>query len=143
MKNKILLLLLPMLSTSLAAELEIRDASDRLIQGYTESVYESGKKQRTVYLDSVVLISSKDVEDTSVTKTGDTHEVSVVFTDEGSKKLKEITEQRIRKQLAIIVNGEVLSAPTIMAALSKNVTITGSYTKAEAEDLAKKILNHN
>lgn len=143
MKKKLLLLLLPLLPASLSAELEIRDASYSPVQGYIESIDTSGKEEKKVYLDSVVLLSSKEVESALTSKYGDTYAISVTFTDEGSKKLKKITEQRSGKQLAFIIDGEVLSVPTIMGILSKNAMITGSYSEAEAEGLAKKILSHN
>ncbi|WP_162029745.1 MULTISPECIES: SecDF P1 head subdomain-containing protein [unclassified Lentimonas] len=143
MKNKLLLLLLPLLPASLSAELEIRDASYSPVQGYIESIDTSGKEERKVYLDSAVLLSSKEVESAFVSKNGDTYAISVTFSDEGSKKLKKITEQRFGKKLAFIIDGEVLSVPTVMGILSKKAMITGSYSEAEAEGLAKKILSHN
>ena len=54
--------------------------------------------------------------------------------------MKKITESRLRKQLAFIVDGEVLSVPTVQAALSKSVMVTG-FSKNEAEALAQKIIS--
>ena len=142
MKIKLLLILLTISSTALWADFEIRDASHSPVEGYTTSSYTAGGKERKVYLGPDILVSSKDIEDAFTSKLADTYSVHIEFTDEGAQKLKKITEKRIRKEVAIIIDAEVLSAPTIMATLSKSVQITG-LSKSKAEDLTKKILNHN
>ena len=142
MKMKALILSLSFLSFGLSAKLEIRNASHSPIEGYTESSYTSRDKERRIYLDSEIIVSSADVADAFSSKSGDTYSVYVEFTDEGAEKLKRITEKRIRKPLAMIVDGKVLSAPTVMEALSKNVQTTG-FTESEAKKLAESILNHN
>jgi len=142
MKNIALLLSLSLLSCSLSAELEIRDASHSPINGYTEATYDAGKEKRKVYLDSAVLLSSKDLADAFAQETGATYSVSLTFTDESSIQLRKLTEKRINKEIAFIIDGEVLSVVTIMAPIGKNAQLT-SFSKSEAEKLAKKILNHN
>ena len=142
MKNKIILLTLPLLLNCLCAQLEIRDASYNQIEGYTESSYDIGKEKRIIYLGSEILLSSDDVESAEVSAFDGTHVINVVFTNHGAQKLRKITEERIRKPLGIIVNGELLSAPTIQNPLSKNVMIRGSYSKDEAEVIARGILDH-
>ncbi len=142
MKKKALLLSLSLLKASLSAEFEIRDASHSPVEGFSESTYEPGTEKRKVYIDSEVLVSSKDVEDAFNQKAGDAYSVFLTFTDEGSKKLKELTEKRINKELAFVIDGEILSVFTVMAPISKNAQLT-TFSKDEAEELTKKILNHN
>ncbi len=45
----------------------------------------------------------------------------------------------LRRSMAIVVQGEVISAPTIMAAISNKVQITGSFTKEELQQLKQAI----
>ena len=143
MKMKLFLPIVALLVSSLQAEFEIRDASHHPVEGFTESSYTSDGIKRKVYLDSDMLVSSKDVKDAFLSsRLGDTYSVHIEFTNEGSEKLKQITEKRIGKEVAIIIDGEVLSAPTIMAALSRKAQITG-LSKSKAGDLVEKILNHN
>lgn len=141
MKKKIILVTLSLLLNCLWAELEIRDASYIPMEGYNESSYEIGKEERTIYVGSEVLLSSRDVADAQVSEFDNRHVVNVVFTSEGSKKLRKITEKRIRKPLAFIVDGRLVSAPTIMNPLSRNAMISGSFSEAEAKDLAQQILD--
>jgi preprotein translocase subunit SecD len=54
----------------------------------------------------------------------------------GAQKFGEFTGRNIGKNLAIVLNGEVKSAPTIQGQIFDTGQITGRFTKASAEDLA-------
>ena len=69
--------------------------------------------------------------------------VSFRLTDEGSRRFKEITErlappegQPGTKQLAIVLDRRVESAPVVQSAISDRGEITGNFTEDEAKDLA-------
>jgi preprotein translocase subunit SecD len=63
--------------------------------------------------------------------------VEFTLTPEGSGKFAETTTRLIGRQLAILVDGVVLSAPTVQSPITGGQgEITGSYTEAEAKDLA-------
>lgn len=66
--------------------------------------------------------------------------VSIVFTDEGSKKFADVTTELIGKQLSIVVDGEVISNPTIQAAIvDGKAQITGLNSFEEAQNIVTKI----
>lgn len=66
--------------------------------------------------------------------------VSIVFTDEGSKKFADVTTELIGKQLSIVVDGEVISNPTIQAAIvDGKAQITGLDSFEEAQNIVTKI----
>lgn len=66
--------------------------------------------------------------------------VSIVFTDEGSRKFADVTTELIGKQLSIVVDGEVISNPTIQAAIvDGKAQITGLDSFEEAQDIVTKI----
>ena len=74
--------------------------------------------------------------------------VDMKFTDEGSKKFGDLTAKiaegngRTVGQLAIVLDGELQSAPTVREAIrSSGATITGSFTREEAVELAN-VLNN-
>lgn len=74
--------------------------------------------------------------------------VDMKFTDEGSKKFGDLTakiaeaNQRSIGQLAIVLDGKLQSAPTVREAIrSSGATITGSFTREEAANLAN-VLNN-
>ncbi len=63
--------------------------------------------------------------------------VSLRFNSQGSTKFAEVTEKNVGKNLAIVLDGKVKSAPTIQEPiLSGEAQITGNFSTAEAQDLA-------
>ncbi|QWR76060.1 protein translocase subunit SecD [Candidatus Magnetomonas plexicatena] len=63
--------------------------------------------------------------------------VSLTFNSEGAKIFEEITGKYVKKRLAIILDGNVYSAPVIQEKISGgNAQISGSYSMDEAKDLA-------
>ena len=74
--------------------------------------------------------------------------VDMKFTDEGSKKFGDLTAKiaegnsRSVGQLAIVLDGKLQSAPTVKEAIrSTGATITGSFSREEAVELAN-VLNN-
>ncbi|MFJ5723557.1 protein translocase subunit SecD [Streptomyces sp. NPDC093149] len=67
--------------------------------------------------------------------------VQMEFTKGGAKKFQKITgrlaqQQSPQNQFAIVLDGEVVSAPYVRTALSANAEISGSFDQQSAEDLA-------
>jgi preprotein translocase subunit SecD len=62
--------------------------------------------------------------------------VSFSFNADGARKFGTATEQNIGKQLAIILDNRVFSAPVIQSRISDEGRITGSFTTQEAADLS-------
>jgi preprotein translocase subunit SecD len=69
------------------------------------------------------------------------HGVHVILTESGGKKLKKLTETRLRKPLAILIDGKLVSAPVVQAVSSKSFSVTPSEKK-EAEALVKEIIQN-
>jgi protein-export membrane protein SecD len=63
-------------------------------------------------------------------------QIQFELTSDGSDQFYEYTRNHVGDQLAIVLDGEVLSAPRINAAIRNNGVITGSFTREEAESLA-------
>ncbi|MBI2330094.1 protein translocase subunit SecD [Candidatus Daviesbacteria bacterium] len=63
-------------------------------------------------------------------------QVSIEFTAEGSKKFAEITKRNINKPLAIFLDNQPVSAPTVQQEIvGGNAVITGQFTTQEAKEL--------
>ncbi len=63
--------------------------------------------------------------------------VSISFDSAGAKLFEQITEENIKKRLAIILDNNVYSAPVIQDKIAGgNAQITGSFSMDEARDLA-------
>lgn len=67
--------------------------------------------------------------------------VNMTFTKDGSKKFAKVTsklsqQQPPQNQFAIVLDGDVVSAPSVNTTLSANAEISGSFTQESAKDLA-------
>ncbi|MFD3647058.1 protein translocase subunit SecD [Streptomyces cyaneofuscatus] len=87
-------------------------------------------------------VSGGDVDDAKGAIDQQTGEwiVSMEFSSAGAKKFQTITsrlsqQQPPMNQFAIVLDGEVVSAPSVRTALSKNAQISGSFNQQSAEDL--------
>jgi preprotein translocase subunit SecD len=62
--------------------------------------------------------------------------VNIKFNPKGARIFAKITEENIGKRLAIVLDGEVYSAPTIQSKIVGSGRITGNYTDESAKNLA-------
>ncbi len=67
-------------------------------------------------------------------------EVSLKFDDEGTKLFADITKKNIGKRVAIYLDGEIITAPTVQSEiLNGEAVVTGNYTVEEAKTLVKRL----
>jgi SecD/SecF fusion protein len=132
-----------------ASKLQQIDAGTAIIEPGWQIAYgpETGKgKPRARYL----IKTKPDLLGDRVTRAGAFYGaegwgVNLVFDNEGAQKFGELTEQvyRERSQLAIVLDGVVVSAPGVTkgAIYGGQAQITGSFTEAEARNLASVLIN--
>lgn len=60
---------------------------------------------------------------------------------DAGEKMRELTKANLGKPLAIVVDGEIVSAPTIQAEFGAHFQISGQFTEAEAVALASQLAN--
>jgi SecD/SecF fusion protein len=65
--------------------------------------------------------------------------VSVTFNEAGSRRLFEVTRDNIDRRLAMVVDGQIITAPVIRSAVRDSAEINGAFDRARAEELAKAI----
>ncbi|MGB2579028.1 protein-export membrane protein SecD [Elusimicrobium simillimum] len=89
-------------------------------------------------LEKEVKVTGADLEDARVNAAGEygMPEVAFSFSTEGSKKFGALTGANIGKQLAIVLDNTVQSAPTIQSRITKDGRISGRFTMDEAKRLA-------
>jgi preprotein translocase subunit SecD len=101
---------------------------------------QTGKVLRRPYLvQKEVLMSGVYIEQASLQIDDRFNEyyVAMGFDRAGAKLFADITEKNVRKRLAIILDGNVYSAPTIQEKIAGgNASITGNFTSKEAKMLA-------
>ena len=83
-------------------------------------------------------LTGADLESSSVTFNSQDGKpaVSLVFTKDGANKFAKITEKNIGRQVAIILDNNIVSAPTVNEKIADgNAQISGSFTIEEAKNL--------
>jgi RNA polymerase sigma factor (sigma-70 family) len=100
------------------------------------------KTAQTLYVQKKVLLDQTDLKSASVitNQPEGKPRIQITFTDAGAKRFAEVTRQNIGKQLAIIIDSRLYSAPTIKSEIQGGrVEISGNFSEQAANDLAAKI----
>ncbi|MEU1227614.1 protein translocase subunit SecD [Streptomyces sp. NPDC005828] len=102
----------------------------------------SGKDVWEKYLLGPAEVNGKDVDNAKAGLDQRTGQwiVDMEFTDAGSKKFQSITSKLSQQtepqnQFAIVLDGEVVSAPRVQTTLSASAQISGSFNQQSAQDL--------
>lgn len=88
------------------------------------------------------LLTGKYIKTARVEYNGTTNkpQIGIVFDSEGAKLFAEITKTNIGKQLAILLDGQVISAPTIQSEiLGGQAQISGTFSIQEANALSRSL----
>lgn len=102
-------------------------------------VSETGGADMVYYLvERTPVITGRDLKNARPSIDYDTNTPNVSFTlkPEGASKFSRATQANVGRQLAIILDGEVRSAPVIQSRIYDQGQITGQFTAEEAQDLA-------
>jgi SecD/SecF fusion protein len=68
-------------------------------------------------------------------------EIDFTLTDDAGSRFGKITRDNMGRRLAIVLDGDLYSAPTIQGEIDKSGQITGHFTDKEAQDLAAVLQN--
>ncbi|MFC1831043.1 hypothetical protein ACFL0S_03370 [Thermodesulfobacteriota bacterium] len=118
--------------------LEFRSGSQSPAPGLTKMT--APGSESPVYISEQIVLSNADVESACVVSGESGPQIEIVFTEEGAKRFSTVTEQNIMNPLAILVDGQLLSAPIVRERITGGkALISGSFGKAEAERIANGI----
>lgn len=71
-------------------------------------------------------------------QTSGTPHIAITFNDDGKDLFAEITKRNIGKPVAIVLDGNIISAPTVQSEITDgNAIITGQFTLEDAKNLSK------
>ncbi|MDD5542746.1 MAG: protein translocase subunit SecD [Acidobacteriia bacterium] len=89
------------------------------------------------FVDRVASISGRDLKNARP-QLDENGRPAVGFTlnNAGAIRFSQVTQQNIGKQLAIVLDHKIQSAPVIQGQISDSGQITGSFTQAQAQELA-------
>ena len=110
------------------AKLEFRDTSNNLVLEGKDIVPES------------TVAEPAQSASTSGLASASTWEIKLTLTDEGKTKFATATSANIGKQIAIILDNTVISAPTVQSAITDGTAIiTGNFTADSARSFAQQL----
>ena len=131
------------------AALDCADPEQRIAAGKgvkaTEPTVACGEPEKG-FVEKYILgpaeVDGKDVDDAQATISQQSGQwiVTMQFTDKGAKKFQTITSRLSQQQdpmnrFAIVLDGKVVSAPSVRQTLSANAEISGNFDQASAQDL--------
>ena len=86
-----------------------------------------------------VVVTGKNLKEAQAQSSGGTEgfEVNIEFDKEGTKLFADATTANVGKPLAIVIDGQIISTPTVQVPITDgSARITGTFTAKEAENLA-------
>ena len=102
----------------------------------------SGAGGETLHVQKAPLLDYTAVSSATVTRNASSGApvINVEFSEEGKELFAAVTKENLNKRLAIVLDGQVYSAPVIRTEISGGqAQITGSFTEEQATALAAKI----
>jgi preprotein translocase subunit SecD len=125
--------------------LQFRLATNAPSEGAEKMVQEYQRNGETVtqvlYVQREVLLDETMLKSASVGKDHFGHsQIDLTFNEAGKKKFAEVTRENLHKQLAVLIDGKIYTAPVIASEISAGkAVITGDYSEAEVKELAKRL----
>ncbi|MFC1476867.1 hypothetical protein ACFL6L_00195 [candidate division KSB1 bacterium] len=119
--------------------LEFRAASPEPAEGLAEMKTEGSNE--VFYLHNEVLLSNADVESARVTQGQYGPQIELVLTAAGGTKFAEATKNNIDKNIGMVIDGKLMSAPLVRREITDGRAIViGKWTEKEADRIALGIL---
>lgn len=124
-----------------AVRFEVRLAETSPGPGLREAVPAGGDRRIYLHQDSVVVTNADIAQAQVVPGAAPTaFGVAVTFTADGAARMRKATERHIGRPVAILIDGEVVAAPTVRSAIGTSAVISGSFTRAEADRIVAGIV---
>jgi len=116
--------------------LEFRIAEDEPAPGLTEMVF--SLTGESFYLHNEVLVDQSNVDSAMMIMQNGRPAVELLLTSEGKNKFEVLTGNNIGKRCGMVLNGQLVSAPTIRDTIKVGrAIIVGDFTEAEALRIAQ------
>jgi preprotein translocase subunit SecD len=97
-----------------------------------------GTSTRTIYLHPEIVVTNGDIARSSVIP-GDTAAhfwIDVRLNAAGAEKMRQATMNQLGRPVAILIDGDVVIAPTVKSPIGAAAVISGDYTQIDAERIA-------
>jgi preprotein translocase subunit SecD len=102
---------------------------------------ETGAETQGWYLvDSIAAITGNDLRQATPSQDSSGRpDVNFILKGSAAPRFSEITQRNVGKDLAIVLDNQVVSAPVIQSQIGENGIIQGNFTVQQANDLALKL----
>jgi len=118
-----------------AVRFEVRLAETQPIPGLI--VARVADSDRVIYVHPEAIVTNDDIAQSWVVQDGpDRYGVSVTLHEAGAQRMRQATATHVGRPVAILIDGEVVTVPTVRSAISHSAVIGGHYTHAEAQRIA-------
>jgi hypothetical protein len=119
-----------------AVRFEVRLAEDLPAPGLRAA--RVGSSDRTVYLHPEIVVTNSDIARSRVIPGASPSQfgIDVQLNGAGAEKMRQATMSHLGKPVAILIDGNVVIAPTVKSAIGAAAVITGDYTQADAQRIA-------
>jgi preprotein translocase subunit SecD len=115
---------------------EIRAAASTAVSGWQQMASPGG---RDIWVAPEVRLTSADIARAEARTLQDGGPaVAIVMTEAGAKKMAALTSTQANKPIALLLDGQVIWAPTVRSAIDKEAVLTGGpggLTKAQIDRL--------
>lgn len=118
-----------------AVRFEVRLAQTQPAEGLQEARIAGSAD--VLYLHQEPIVTNADIAQARAIALPDGRfDVAVTFNAAGAEKMRKATSGHLGQPLAILIDGDLVAAPTVRSPIDAEARITGGFTKAEAERLA-------
>ena len=118
------------------SSVEIHAASSSAVAGWAQMAGPSGD---ALWVAPEVRLTSADIERAEAATSADAGPgINVVLTDEGAKKMAELSSAQSNKPIALILDGQVIWAPIVRGSIGKQIRLSGGdggLTQAQIQRL--------
>src|SRR5690349_11530919 len=90
----------------------------------------------TIMISRTPLVATGDITGATASQTEDHWVLNFTVTDDAAKRVHEVTEQNVGRDLALVVDGKVYGTPRIAGAITGNKYRIEGFTRADAERMA-------
>jgi hypothetical protein len=122
-----------------AVRFEVRLAEEQ--PGADRRAAKVAGSDRVIYLLDEVVVTNGDIARSAVApgSTPSTFNIGIRFNEAGAEKMRRATANHLGKPLAVLIDGEVVMAPTLRSPVSDSALISGDFSQAEAERIVNGI----
>lgn len=106
-----------------------------------KEAYETSRSPQFVIVETEPVVTGEHVRTANAMRLGTSNDYNISFTlnKDGAERLGDWTGRNIGNYMAVVVDGSVVSAAYIKSQIFDSAEISGSFTKAAAEELASNL----